>query len=1205
MLERASACLESSIWCSRNAQKRVASSKRLLHSTFWNHGASYLDHFPYNFDYRRDGTSSVTNDVADTTTAVRPDSPFLDFLYPTQALALLSRSCNPPADRPRRRTVVGSRQYSSLPRARHAHDIRVAQLRTYSNQSPLDVLAPEEEQDEEEMAVDNLRAGIPEARATGAPTEVAIKGKARRRVQCKNKTQNGEAAVVIDDTGVYRSTNMQSLWDIVSKSHQPQTPLPRVRTLWNLLDETQKSDANLKRALHCWLASRRQYGTRKEAWEWSRQILSEIRVEERTLQVYRSAIEVALLFNDESAARGMIRQAMDRRMIGNFGCGLLFEHHLKRQRWAQASRFLSQIHTYSSWVKDSSVYHQIFVGVEGSGWHRTWLPKLMKFLESSSEDSAELQQLKTMFGRIAARFPVWISQSSDPKILKTRVAFFRDFLAHIQGKSYASNAYEPMIFELIKTMDGPRKAIFSGLVGLVWHDYDKVIAVKPSKLVLSTLLSAWEDGLLLNPTQPPQDGYALRPQRTRKAWEQHYGRLDYVSRLKLAIISARAGDVPEVESLVMDYVNEEKSAFDPDFFWTFVYVHARRRDAAAAQAAFDKISVDFDIVPNARTWDILLHVYDRADDLNGALACFRRRIDAGVSLNPRSISPLLNLYAKLGNADAIVELLDFARAVSVPIDTHMMNSLIVAHSNAGDFEKAVATLEDTIAQMKSKQITGSLRICFNSVLSLHAQRKDFGATISLYRQMKQQQIPFDERSYASMVLALCQRRRPDSAWRIVDKIMPVDGFQPTVFHYTAIIAGFVTTKEYDYAIDVYHKMERAGIKPTVSTRAAYLKAKALQEHTRPTYTEEMPFEQAEGKNLDGPRPLDDTIQELLTALEQDTEFASGSEFGTRNVPLDQAKASLFETLIWIHGKRRCFDAAWQLFHASTKDLSGAGDQMPPFRLVTAMMSVYYQAGDHDEVERCWDMLVQEAERLRLVRLPQLPQSTNTNDLIDSIRSLSTDPRTCTAPAPSKRFLLSVPFRYLILSLSTNPSLPPSRLTSLLSTLLSLLQQSYVFDNKTWNTLIQTLCSLSPPRVLLAYTLTERFLIPHFPGWLYPNAIVANEAGVPNKSRRAEGLEYIDYNQRFIPAGERVPLYRTMVWLAHGLLELRKLETLGGAELERGSEAALQVGSVREVSKRAPRTVEQVRNLPIVYDGLQRRLIRGGMGDQGQWFGQRG
>ena len=120
----------------------------------------------------------------------------------------------------------------------------------------------------------------------------------------------------------------------------------------------------------------------------------------------------------------------------------------------------------------------------------------------------------------------------------------------------------------------------------------------------------------------------------------------------------------------------------------------------------------------------------------------------------------------------------------------------------------------------------------------------------------------------------------------------------------------------------------------------------------------------------------------------------------------------------------------------------------------------------------------------------------------------------------------------------------------------------------------------------------------FPGWTRPRHLFTNASIRPKRSARADGLEHI--KARYLRPDQLMPQYRTMVYLTHALLGLRARENSGvlgrvgrkGLSRQEREELA-QIGAVKEIRRRAPKTLSQVVNLPTVYDALQDRLIRTG------------
>jgi len=157
----------------------------------------------------------------------------------------------------------------------------------------------------------------------------------------------------------------------------------------------------------------------------------------------------------------------------------------------------------------------------------------------------------------------------------------------------------------------------------------------------------------------------------------------------------------------------------------------------------------------------------------------------------------------------------------------------------------------------------------------------------------------------------------------------------------------------------------------------------------------------------------------------------------------------------------------------------------------------------------------------------------------------------------------------------------SRFMDMISTVATVLSEGYLLDNRTWNHFIESLLDARPPLALLAFRLTERYLIANFPGWR------TNPEALPNTSHRAQGLQHIKAS--YLRRGQLMPQYRTLVKLASALLQLSHHEVVGRP---RGMDSKLErfVGTTQLIKRLAPRTVHVVQTLPAVDDSLQHRLM---------------
>ncbi|KAI7561591.1 hypothetical protein KC317_g8975 [Hortaea werneckii] len=296
-------------------------------------------------------------------------------------------------------------------------------------------------------------------------------------------------------------------------------------------------------------------------------------------------------------------------------------------------------------------------------------------------------------------------------------------------------------------------------------------------------------------------------------------------------------------------------------------------------------------------------------------------------------------------------------------------------------------------------------------------------------------------------------------------------------------------------------------------------------------------------------------------------------------------------------------------------------------MIGSLMMAHLTAGQHDEVERCWDLAKEQANEISKTEpVPQLRSSNGDaepeglGDILQlkppsdaqeagfQINSKSTAPSNTTTdkgatasakssqtlmpsndqsdattskPSPGRSYILSRPLRLYLYSLGAQ-----QRMRDMLSIVSRLFTQGYTMDNPTWNAFIQLLCQSSPPLVLLAYTLTERFLMPNFPGW----APVSANGYLPHASARQQGLQYI--RARYLSPGQLMPQYKTLVHLGAAVLQLRSIEAMGRrGQIDDLAGMDKYIGSMRQLRKEAPRTLFAVQSMPKVDDALQNRLLR--------------
>jgi len=1009
--------------------------------------------------------------------------------------------------------------------------------------------------------------------------------------------------------------------------------LDHLRTLVSIYVPEQRLQLTLRYGLVEILIRRKE----AEAYVWATQLLDKIPSADRDCQYYNHSINIAIDQSKIVRADNLLSEAINKQIDGDIGAHWLMRRDILAMRWTEAANLLYKIEDFSKSNQTSMRVSSLFSSLDNGKVLDERIQNLSVF--RSGHGQARSSEFAHLHGRLLARAVQLIETATT--MLQYR-GMTRSMILRVE-QIVELGLLQPKPFEillraLLKSTSTNDRKMLTNLFARIWLIFSEKCQGEPTPQLLIGVLKAWKSESLSYPIELSSKREPLTANLVESLWRRNLNEPTYVARILLMIIYGRNQESAEIQRLADEYVvscRKNSIPIDPDFAWPLVDVYAKNGFTSKALSAFEKIEKDYRITPGARLWDLLLHGYNRADDIEGALMLWQKRLASKVDLTSQTFGIMMNLYAKQGIPGIVREFLDLAKVKSIPITAHMMNTMIVANVTAGDSKQALHMLEETINEHQAGKVSGSLTICFNTILSMYSHQRDFSSLIKVHDCMLEMNVKLDSDSFGSICVCLCMRRQAQKAWKVLSEDMLRQRVMPTAFHYTTIMMGYLRLGDYDYAIKVYRHMQKAGVESDASCQAVYFKALARSEYSAKRIV--MPRDKSQGmEEVNNSQPLKNILMELMAALK------NGS-LNDNNSRKSKAKTSLFSTLVELHGQKRCYQAAWELFQTAKDTID---DQSPSVMLITSLMSVYLRIGDHQAVRKCWNLLYDTTIRLRLVTRPDLQASikllkdmTVTKTKVSKTANSTNEGPAISAP---ERYFLSAPFRYLFLSMtqsavSSQQSIAPAALTNILSTFLSLLTQGFEFDSITWNVLITRLCTMSPPRTLLAFVLTERFLIHSFHGWHQYPGPVSNLTARPNTSRQAEGREYMrpllpspaafDNNvlsnatvmreDKGIYGGrnERVIRYATLVHLASALAKTSRLNYLGmtafshqdlneaytgfkrdgpGSEDDETSsmnELRSQVGSVQKIRFVAQRTLRAVKSMPFVMDDLQGKLLR--------------
>ena len=1254
MLERATACLKTgaardSLRCTQKASK----SRRMLHSTFWNHGAGALDlppcavsMLPMPSDLPLKHDSDILSGVRSrkkTQPKVATDGVFLDFLYPPQALAWLQRASKPQhTQRWEKRNigrlpdgfVVASRGYtSSSYRGVESH--RSASGEEQEDQRPVaaykPMVSPVQESDTgQEPIADTAEADGGWVNGLNTPDRHSRAHRNEQQAYSDFDETFADSPGDLADVAPNRLSSLRHLITInrgkdrVEDSEKSRRLIQRAWTTYRSLDEGIRDDSRLKLELLSWLAMHRS----DVATSYCEELYQSISTGQRTLEIYDAMLSMYLRQRDWESASNLHHECLQILENGYVVSRRLFQHAVEQQEWALAVQTASQHHNRYTELNQTNQIRLFWL-------HVSEMPRLF-------EKAAQLLNHFKTVDRLR-------EAGSDTRLFCLR--FFKEAVYQLTADAgNPNNRFQiffkhperrraaPPIFRFVAEMDNnPTQILGDALVALVnrgtqdyWNYHDvvsgvywelrKLPNVKPSQRLLSAFLyrlTFYEPGR--HSTQASEE--SVTTQTIVRDWKLYYGKLSKEAYARLLSSNAWAGRSDQVGYWMDDF----RSAY-PDYhhwkdsLWALVYLHARRTNLDQAQQAFaevKRIAAEHGDEPDIKCWSVLLYAHGRADDLEGAFTNFHNLLQSTkVKLNQSCFAPIFAMLANRGNVEGLDDFMEqHDEIVGDKRDTMMLTHLINARVHAGDIDAAEGVLREAISQKSTRAIPGPLTPCFNAVMKAYADRHDMKNAMKTYHWMKEEGTQLNPDSFAILIRVLMADHRWQAAQKILWVEMPQHRAIPTAFHYAVIMRGMVSLNLYGQAIYLYNSMIKDGIKSSVAANTLYLQAKALLEDVQ---------QKKDPENHDPNAPLDKSIKELEKMLEtydgievatDQLSFLVGTIDNTAADP-----APYFETLIQIHGKRRCFEAVDSLFARYKEFAKGRGgdESKLPLGLTSKLMSTHWHAGEYDQVEEYWKLAKERADEVAPpVPVPSFryfvaekelesadpltlhpvtdqypppgPESENHQESGDrppkeTKQTLLIDKETSMKirPAASRRHILNQPLRWYLAALNSQ-----SRIVDAIATVSRLLTQGYTMDKHTWNVFICFLLDTSTPLALLAFILTDRFLTPGFAGWKTGMAT----RRPARRQDRYEGVEYM--KARFVERGRLMPQYTTLVRLGGALLDIRRLESQGrrGFNSDIPRELERFVGTTRDIRRLAAKTLHVVQSMPYVPDRIQAKHLR--------------
>ncbi|MCJ1291007.1 hypothetical protein MMC34_002549 [Xylographa carneopallida] len=598
---------------------------------------------------------------------------------------------------------------------------------------------------------------------------------------------------------------------------------------------------------------------------------------------------------------------------------------------------------------------------------------------------------------------------------------------------------------------------------------------------------------------------------------------------------SRQGDAAAFHSLFQEYRDNFGNPTDPSMYQQLLHVHSRRLEVKEVIRNFESLQKVFDFVPNVDCWNTVIATHARVSDIDGALKWYNKLLKSEVKPDANTISTLISMHASGGDVDAVETLIQDCEQRGLQLSTSMIDGLVLANIRNGDLEDAEKIVGDAL----NMDLTGSRTHMWNYILNGAALQRDLGKLNYLHRCMEEADIPSDTMTYGSLMQGLCVQGLPQSAERILYRVMPQKGFRPTAFHYAVVMGGLLNIGRYQRVLQTYQKMLRNDVKPNFSAQNLLLKAAT-----------QLDIEDHRAQGLGTAEPTHYRRAEELLA--QAIESADASDValpepvkGIGFQRLDEAlTSSLFEYLIYLSAQSGAVDkipALYTQYLETSKRLRPDAPVNLPIKMLTALMVSHRKLNQHDEVEKCWYLALQSAE----------PLARRTG------ASLA-EPGWVLA---ARRLILNLPLIHYMKSLITQ-----DRTDDIPDVVAELQSAGYALTNKAWNLYVQALAMGGHAR--LAFQAAERELMGNWEGWLSSR-----------NGRRSATRDNMPARVRnHLKPTQRYPNYRTLAQLTKAYMGMRNQYAFAG-----------QNSPLQKLHAEAPKAVQAVVYMPR---SRQRSALRG-------------
>ena len=921
MIEGPVGCLEKrGIRFSYAAHGLPLRSYRRLHSAFWSHGAGGIDLPSWWIALLQLPQAKEASETVQEDTKPR----FLDFLYPSQALAFIQKNLTTDSAIRRQRQIVTAHQRSRA----------YASLRPDALLDPSDRATPLE--------------------ASGSDRQLADEEISRDKTRAEDLKTQLDKLLQMGDS----EADLSELWEVYLE----------MQSLGLALHPRQ-----IHRFLRCLVKS----GS-KVNQERSLRVFASLPVTERKSIHYSYAISAALNNNKiEAAVRFHSEAFMGLRI--SIGTSSLLSYTVERGFWQLAVETWQAYWNHKEGNVEGS---DIWVEVDAIP-----LPDLWDSTSTAIDFAAGLTELADSGAAAAAReFALQLALRSFA-LRDTRDDSFHDNTIIYGSKRYSTlyhmrrrpvqKPFKPdgMIGAEHRNLDKQRQ-LFDKATSLQTPTYElyesatrQALSFK-TKLYITQALTFYQ-ALRANAHIRPAPDLLKALLRQFCKLESQTGILlildDYryyhgtlsteIYRLATSGL-ARQGRHTAIEALLEEYCHQHGKITSSVIANSILQAHRRRGEVKPVVETFKALEARYGFKPDRYSFDAVIATHARVGDVEGASTWYNSLLDAGFKPTQSTLVPLISMFGKRGDLGLVKQLLRQSETYGIETNITMINALVLAHvanGNLADAETLVKGALD-IANVPQRLLTRM----WNYLLNAFAMRNDLEKVTYLHRRMRENNIPSNRVTFAALMLGLCVAKQPRAAYRILTDVMPQLGKSATSLHYGICMSGWLLVNKYDKPFILYSEMLEKGIKPDLAVHnsliraAAGIDARNSLESTPGSDQQAYPFAR---------ETFEQAIKDMdpiMLATSNPIRFVGANR-------LDESfTSSLFTYLIFLYGKEKATDQVKILYdrYNQTKiDLKMDVESTPPHQMLSALMVVDLETQNHDAMDQHWELSLKSAQKL--------------------------------------------------------------------------------------------------------------------------------------------------------------------------------------------------------------------------------------------------